>query len=160
VVEAKKSRAACGRRAPHRRPDDAPTDPASAVVLDAVLALRQPARARTLPFDFAGLRVMDALDELGTTLTGVCVKGDPAGAAAHLTGGAAAPCRPCRRVAPSPRCAGGDRASARPADTAAGGREPVTGAAIRARVEAYLEELATAAAQQRTRVAAESLRTW
>ena len=53
-----------------RRPDDPePTDPASTVVLDAVLALRQPVRERgTLPFDFAGLRVMDALGDLGTTL--------------------------------------------------------------------------------------------
>jgi len=53
-----------------RRPDEPePSDPASTVVLDAVLALRQTVRERgTLPFDFAGLRVMDALDELGTTL--------------------------------------------------------------------------------------------
>lgn len=53
-----------------RRPQDPePTDPASAVVLDTVLALRQTVRERgTLPFDFAGLRVMDALSDLGQTL--------------------------------------------------------------------------------------------
>lgn len=53
-----------------RRPDaPQPTDPASAVVLDTVLALRQVVRERgTLPFDFAGLRAMDALGALGTTL--------------------------------------------------------------------------------------------
>ncbi len=53
-----------------RRPTDpAPADPASAVVLDTVLALRQTVRERgTLPFDFAGLRVMDALQDLGQTL--------------------------------------------------------------------------------------------
>ena len=44
-------------------------DPASEVVLDAVLALRQTVRERgTLPFDFAGLRVMDALQDLGQAL--------------------------------------------------------------------------------------------
>lgn len=53
-----------------RRADDPePTDPASAVVLDTVLALRQTVRERgLLPFDFAGLRVMDALADLGQTL--------------------------------------------------------------------------------------------
>jgi transposase len=53
-----------------RRPTDPePADPASAVVLDTVLALRQTVRERgTLPFDFAGLRVMDALQDLGQTL--------------------------------------------------------------------------------------------
>jgi hypothetical protein len=53
-----------------RRPDDPhPTDPASGVVLDTVLALRQVVRERgTLPFDFAGLRAMDALGALGATL--------------------------------------------------------------------------------------------
>jgi hypothetical protein len=53
-----------------RRPGTAdPTDPASAVVLDTVLALRQTVRERGgLPFDFAALRVMDALGELGQTL--------------------------------------------------------------------------------------------
>ncbi|HEX6507790.1 MAG TPA: transposase [Chloroflexota bacterium] len=44
-------------------------DAADAVVLDTVLALRQTVRERgTLPFDFAGLRVTEALDELGQTL--------------------------------------------------------------------------------------------
>jgi hypothetical protein len=44
-------------------------DSASAVVLDTVLALRQTVRERgVLPFDFAGLRVLDSLGALGTTL--------------------------------------------------------------------------------------------
>ena len=44
-------------------------DAGDAVVLDTVLALRQAVRERgTLPFDFAGLRVMEALGELGQTL--------------------------------------------------------------------------------------------
>jgi hypothetical protein len=48
---------------------DQPTDSAEAVVLDTVLALRQTVRERgVLPFDFAGLRVMESLDALGTTL--------------------------------------------------------------------------------------------
>jgi Transposase, Mutator family len=53
-----------------RRPDrPEPTDPASAVVLDTVLALRQVVRERgQLPLAFAGLRVMDALGEVGATL--------------------------------------------------------------------------------------------
>ena len=53
-----------------RRPTDPePTDPAATVVLDTVLALRQMVRERgLLPFDFAGLRVLEALDELGETL--------------------------------------------------------------------------------------------
>jgi len=46
-----------------------PPDATDAVVLDTVLALRQTVRERgTLPFDFAGLRVMDALTDLGATL--------------------------------------------------------------------------------------------
>jgi hypothetical protein len=53
-----------------RRPEQPePTDPASAVVLDTVLALRQTVRERgTLPFDFAGLRALEALGDLGQTL--------------------------------------------------------------------------------------------
>ena len=44
-------------------------DAADEVVLDTVLALRQTVRERgTLPFDFAGLRVTEALDDLGQTL--------------------------------------------------------------------------------------------
>ncbi len=51
------------------RQRDDPADPASGVVLDTVLALRQTVRERgTLPFDFAGLRVLDDLDALGETL--------------------------------------------------------------------------------------------
>jgi hypothetical protein len=46
-----------------------PRDPASAVVLDAVLAVRQTVREHgKLPFDFAGLRALDALGDLGQTL--------------------------------------------------------------------------------------------
>lgn len=53
-----------------RRPEaPEPTDPASAVVLDTVLALRQTVRERgVLPLDFAALRAMDALSDLGATL--------------------------------------------------------------------------------------------
>jgi hypothetical protein len=44
-------------------------DPAGRVVLDTVAALRQTVRARgALPFDFAGLRVVNDLDALGATL--------------------------------------------------------------------------------------------
>lgn len=53
----------------------APADPADAVVLDAVLALRQVARERDVPpFGFAGLRVMDALEDLGRSLDRCLVK--------------------------------------------------------------------------------------
>jgi hypothetical protein len=46
-----------------------PPDPASLVVLDTVLALRQVVRERgVLPFDFAGLQAMDDLKALGQTL--------------------------------------------------------------------------------------------
>ncbi len=46
-----------------------PRDPAGAVVLDTVLALRQTVRERgKLPFDFAGLHALDALHDLGATL--------------------------------------------------------------------------------------------
>lgn len=52
-----------------------PPDAASGVVLDTVLAVRQVVRERgTLPFDFAGLRVVDALGELGQTLDRCLVK--------------------------------------------------------------------------------------
>lgn len=59
-----------------RRPEQPePTDPASAVVLDTVLALRQTVRERgTLPFEFAGLRVLDALGDLSQTLDRCLVK--------------------------------------------------------------------------------------
>ena len=46
-----------------------PEGPVDAVVLDTVLALRQTVRERgTLPFDFAGLRVLDNLEALAETL--------------------------------------------------------------------------------------------
>lgn len=52
-----------------RRPEQPePTDPASTVVLDTVLALRQVVRERgQLPFAFAGLRALEALGDLGAT---------------------------------------------------------------------------------------------
>ena len=53
-----------------------PTDPISTVVLDTVLALRQVVRERgTLPFDFAGVRAMEALDDLGASLDRCLEKG-------------------------------------------------------------------------------------
>ena len=60
-----------------RRPNEPePTDPTSAVVLDTLLALRQVVRERgTLPFDFAGVRAMDALNELGASLDRCLEKG-------------------------------------------------------------------------------------
>ena len=49
--------------------DPAGGDPASGVVLDVVLALRQTVRERGgLPFDFAALRVLDGLEAVGQTL--------------------------------------------------------------------------------------------
>ena len=46
-----------------------PADPVSAVVLDTVLALREVVRERGVPpFGFAGLRMVDALDDLGGAL--------------------------------------------------------------------------------------------
>jgi methylmalonyl-CoA mutase cobalamin-binding subunit len=59
-----------------RRRDPAGADPASAVVLDAVLALRQTVRERgSLPFDFAALRVVDDLGAVGETLDRCRAKG-------------------------------------------------------------------------------------
>ncbi len=60
-----------------RRPTEPePTDPISTVVLDTVLALRQVVRERgTLPFDFAGVRAMEALDDLGASLDRCLEKG-------------------------------------------------------------------------------------
>ena len=50
------------RRGEDRIRREGGVEPADAVVLDTVLALRQTLRERGgLPFDFAGLRVMDAL---------------------------------------------------------------------------------------------------
>jgi transposase len=50
-------------------PTAADPDPAAAVVLDTILALRQIVRERgLLPFDFAGLRVLEALSALEQTL--------------------------------------------------------------------------------------------
>jgi hypothetical protein len=62
------------------RQRDDPTAPATAVVVDAVLALRQAVRARgTLPLDFAGLRVMDDLNALSQTLDRCLAKGGSRG---------------------------------------------------------------------------------
>jgi hypothetical protein len=59
-----------------RRRDPQGRDPASGVVLDAVLALRQTVRERGgLPFDFAALRVMDRLAALEETLDRCLAKG-------------------------------------------------------------------------------------
>lgn len=60
-----------------RRPDTPePTDPTSTVVLDTILALRQVGRERgVLPFDFAGVRALEALDDLGATLDRCLGKG-------------------------------------------------------------------------------------
>src|SRR5919197_5912666 len=63
-----------------RQRDPEGTDPANAVVLDTVLALRQTVRERgTLPFDFAGLRALAALGALDAPL-GRCLekRGTPA----------------------------------------------------------------------------------
>jgi hypothetical protein len=77
LVEAKKERRGFRAVEERTRPAEAgtapaaekPTDSAGAVVLDTALALRQTVRERgVLPFDVAGLRVMDSLDALGTTL--------------------------------------------------------------------------------------------
>jgi hypothetical protein len=63
-----------------RRRDPDGNDPASDVVLDAVLALRQTVRERgTLPFDFAALRVVDDLEAVGDALDRCLAKrGTPA----------------------------------------------------------------------------------
>ena len=60
-----------------RRPTEPePTDPTSTVVLDTVLALRQVGREHgTLPFEFAGVRAMEALDDLGASLDRCLEKG-------------------------------------------------------------------------------------
>jgi hypothetical protein len=59
-----------------RRPNRAEaSDAGSEVVLDTVLALRQVVRERgVLPFAFAGLRVIDALGDLGQTLDRMLAK--------------------------------------------------------------------------------------
>jgi hypothetical protein len=68
LVEAKKELRGL-RDVEERTRDQDPDGAAGAVVLDTILALRQMVRERgTLPLDFAGLRVMDALAELGQTL--------------------------------------------------------------------------------------------
>jgi hypothetical protein len=71
LVEAKKELRPLRDVEERTRRADTPesADPASAVVLDTVLALRQTVRERgTLRLDFAGLRALDALADLGQTL--------------------------------------------------------------------------------------------
>jgi hypothetical protein len=59
-----------------RRGDPQGADPASAVVLDAALALRQTGRERGAPpFDFAALRVLDRLEAVGQTLDRCLARG-------------------------------------------------------------------------------------
>jgi len=59
-----------------RARDPAGADPASGVVLDTVLALRQTVRERGgLPFDFAALRVLDRLEAVGQTLDRCLARG-------------------------------------------------------------------------------------
>jgi hypothetical protein len=75
LVEAKKELRAL-REVEERTRRVEPSDPKSQVVLDTVLALRQVVRERgVLPFDFAGLRVMDDLRALGQTLDRCLEKG-------------------------------------------------------------------------------------
>jgi hypothetical protein len=124
-------------RRPHR---SEPTDPASAVVLDTVLALRQVVRERgLLPFAFAGLRVLDALGDVGATLDRCLLKKGMPGwpGSARWSGGQSSGVRPrppscarrmpgsaklrtgwsSRRPArpgprrPGPRCGSGSRAT-------------------------------------------------
>jgi hypothetical protein len=73
LVEAKKELRGL-REVEERTRKVEPLDPKSQVVLDSVLALRQVVRERgVLPFDFAGLRVMDDLTAMGQTL-GRCLE--------------------------------------------------------------------------------------
>jgi hypothetical protein len=91
-----------------RRPHLAePLAPASAVVLDTVLALRQVVRERgLLPFAFAGLRVLDALADVGATLDRCLLKKGMPGwpGSAHWSGGQNSGARPrlprCARLMP------------------------------------------------------------
>jgi hypothetical protein len=81
-------------RCPHLT---APPDPASAVVLDTVLALRQVVRERgLLPFAFAGLRVLDALGDVGATLDRCLLKKGMPGwpGSARWSGGPSSGVRP------------------------------------------------------------------
>jgi len=91
-----------------RRPHLAePPDAASAVVLDTVLALRQVVRERgLLPFAFAGLRVLDALADVGVTLDRCLLKKGMPGwpGSARWSGGQNSGARPrlprCARLMP------------------------------------------------------------
>jgi hypothetical protein len=57
------------REVEERTREDAPDEPGRAVVLDTVLALRQVTREQgILPFEFAGLRILDDLEALDATV--------------------------------------------------------------------------------------------
>lgn len=84
-------------------------DPASAVVLDTVLALRQVVRERgVLPFDFAGLRGLDSLAALDATLARcLAKKGMGASPGCTPSSSARTPGSPLRRATspvPTPGC--------------------------------------------------------
>ena len=68
------------RRVEDRIRREGGAEPADGVVLNTVLALRQTLRERGgLPFDFAGLRVLEALGDLSQTLDRcLAKKGTPA----------------------------------------------------------------------------------
>lgn len=75
LVEAKKELRGL-REVEERTRRAEPADPKSQVVLDTILALRQIVRERgVLPFDFAGLRVMEDLTAMGQTLDRCLEKG-------------------------------------------------------------------------------------
>jgi hypothetical protein len=70
AVEAKAALRSLRKVEERTRQNADPPDLAGGVVLDTILALRQTLRERgTLPFDFAGLRVLAALQDLDQTLT-------------------------------------------------------------------------------------------
>jgi hypothetical protein len=81
VAEAKQAlHAVPAVEAAARRRDPGGGDPASAVVLDAALALRQTVGERgALPFDFAAPRVVDRLQALGAALDRCLAKGGTPG---------------------------------------------------------------------------------
>ena len=112
--------ARCGRsRRATRRGDPAGADPAGAVVLDAVLALRQTVGERgALPFAFAAPRVVDRLAAVGQTLDRCLARGGlPAGRPPGAGGRRPGPLRP-----PGGRAAPGAAPAARPGPHPGAGR--------------------------------------